>query len=208
MTATRPLAFARRDAKRKRRTGSGRAAAAGCTVLLFSLSLAACAKEPPAELRSEPALGETLFGSGYDISAPEGWSSSAPGLPSEVVGNEIDVIAAETEATDGFADNVNVLVSPMAELTADEAERLVVGELESGGFEAVTVEGRIMVADTESVHVSAIGRANGQMYMIEQYLIPVPDWNMYVVTFSFSPEVDNYYRELTAESVLASWTWF
>lgn len=117
-----------------------------------------------------------------------------------------DTLAADLTDADGFADNVNVLLSPAGEITPDQVESQGVDELEAGGASAITVKDRITVAGSESAHLSAGLTSSGVDYQIEQFYL-THDGSTYVVTFSFSPSVADTDRDLLAESVLAGWTW-
>ncbi|TFC26407.1 MULTISPECIES: hypothetical protein [unclassified Cryobacterium] len=166
------------------------------------LALAGCSSPTPTAISAAPATGETLFGGGYDLTVPRGWS-----VPKDVtLPDDVDVIAADLADADGFVDNVNVIVSPAGGMTPDQAESSAVDEFEGAGVN-VTIRDRIMVAETESVHLSAKGSINGADYQIEQFHIPVTDWNTFVVTFSFSPTVSEADRNKLSESVLATWSW-
>lgn len=155
----------------------------------------------------EPAAGETITGTGYSFSVPEGW-----GIPEqELPGTEgIDVFVANLSdaSADGFADNVNVVLSPAPQaITADQVESLGVDELEgAAGATDVTVEERTTVAGEESAHLSAALDQQGVQYNIDQFYASQGD-QTYVITFSFSPEVTEADRAAVYESVLATWTW-
>lgn len=168
------------------------------------LVLASCASpaDPADELDAAPAAGETIEGDGYSYAVPEGW-----GVPEgiDAASQGLDTFAADLADTDGFADNVNVLLSPAGKISVEQAEDRGVTELEDGGATDVEVEDRVRVADTDAVHISA-NFAQGASYAIEQYYVSDDD-QTYVVTFSFSDTVDDDQRTDTAESILASWAW-
>lgn len=171
-------------------------------ILVAALALAGCSSSSPAPaaIAAAPASGETLVGSGYEFTAPEGWA-----VPTDMALPDVDIIIMDMTDTDTFTDNVNVVVSPATGLTADQAEASVVGELEGAGFGDVTIRDRIMVAETETTHFSAMGSVNGTEYQMEQFFIPVPDANGLIVTFSFSTSVSEPDRKALSESVLATW---
>ncbi len=168
------------------------------------LALASCASpsDPADELDAAPAAGETIEGDGYSYTVPEGW-----GVPEGVdgVSQGLDTVAADLADTDGFADNVNVLLSPAGLVSVEQAEQAGADELAGGGATDVEVEDRVRVADTDAAHLSA-DFSQGTSYTIEQYYVSNDD-QTYVVTFSFSDTVDDDQRIGTAESILASWTW-
>lgn len=178
--------------------------------LVAALTLAGCGSTPAAEGPAsepaasapavEPASGDTISGTGYSFAVPEGW-----GDPGEVPGIEPDAFAADLTDDDGFADNVNVIVSPAGKVELDQVESAGPGELEGGGATDVTVEPRVTVAGAEAAHISATLASGGTEYLIEQYYLN--DDSTYIVTFSFSPDVSDADRADVTDAVLASWAW-
>lgn len=154
------------------------------------------------DLDAAPAAGVQVTGDGYSYSVPEGWD--VPDTDPATIG--ADTLAADLTDADGFADNVNVVLSPAGAVTADQVEAAGAGELEGAGATDVEVRDRVQVAGTESAHLTGSLTAQGASYSIEQYYLTDDD-QTYVVTFSFSPSVDDDDREDLAESVLASWAW-
>ncbi|NRG39314.1 hypothetical protein HRK28_00110 [Rathayibacter sp. VKM Ac-2835] len=154
------------------------------------------------EIETAAATGDTITGDGYSYSVPEGWG--APDADPATMG--ADTLAADLTDTDGFADNVNVVLSPAGEVSAEQVEDAGVTELESAGATDVEANDRVVVAGAESAHLSANLTASGATYAVEQYYV-TDEGQTYVVTFSFSPTVDDDQREAVAESVLASWAW-
>lgn len=154
------------------------------------------------ELEAAPAAGVEITGDGYTYAVPDGWD--IPDTDPSSIG--ADTLAADLTDTDGFSDNVNVVLSPAGAVTAEQIESTGVDELTGAGATDVEVEDRVQVAGTESAHLSGALTAQGASYSIEQYYLTQDDQN-YVVTFSFSPTVDDDARQDLAESVLASWTW-
>jgi len=154
------------------------------------------------EVEAAPAAGVLISGDGYSYSVPEGWD--VPDTDASTIG--ADTLAADLTDADGFADNVNVVLSPAGAVTADQVEAAGAGELEGAGATDVEVRDRVQVAGSESAHLTAALTSQGASYSIEQYYLTDDD-QTYVVTFSFSPTVDDDAREDLAESVLASWAW-
>ncbi|QHC58904.1 hypothetical protein [Rathayibacter sp. VKM Ac-2760] len=177
-------------------------ATAALVVLLAGCSSPAGSGDDADALDAAAATGEKITGTGYAYSVPEGWG--APDTDPASMG--ADTLAADLADTDGFADNVNVVLSPAGEVTADQVESAGVTELETAGATDVETNDRVVVAGSESAHLSATLAASGTSYNVEQYYV-TDDGQTYVVTFSFSPTVDDDDREAVAESVLASWSW-
>jgi len=117
-----------------------------------------------------------------------------------------DTLAVDLDDTDGFSDNVNVILSPAGAISSEQIEDAGVTELENAGAEGVEARPRIAIAGEESAHLTALFSTDGVEYQIDQYY-PTHDGQTYIVTFSFSPDVPAADREDLAESVLASWTW-
>ncbi|MBO0983732.1 hypothetical protein [Rathayibacter sp. SD072] len=154
------------------------------------------------ELDAAPAAGVEIAGDGYLYSVPEGWD--VPDTDPSTIG--ADTLAADLTDTDGFSDNVNVVLSPAGAVTPEQVEGAGADELEGAGATDVEVRDRVQVAGAESAHLSAALTAQGASYSIEQYYLTQNE-QTYVVTFSFSPTVEDDDREDLAESVLASWSW-
>lgn len=176
---------------------------------IVALALAGCSsgastESPPTEtsdIAAAPATGTTINGSGYSFAAPEGWS-----VPDDLSLPGVDLLVADLTDADGFSDNVNVVLSPGGVITPDEIESLGVAELEGGGASDIQTHDRVMVAGSETAHISA-GFPSGDVDTpIEQYYLS-SDEQTYVVTFSFSPTVSEADRDALSESVLASWAW-
>lgn len=155
----------------------------------------------------EPASGESIAGTGYSFSVPEGWAIPDQELPGM---DQVDVFVADlTDASaDGFADNVNVVLSPAPQaISADDIEKYGVAELEEqGGATDVAVQERTSIAGAESAHITAAVTQQGVTYNVDQFY-PSNDDQTYVVTFSFSPEVTDADRAAVYDAVLASWAW-
>jgi hypothetical protein len=179
-------------------------------VLVAGLTLAGCssgsdggdAASGVPTISAAPATGETVAGDGYGFSLPEGWTTTDD--PSLV--GQADTLAYDSADTDGFADNVNVLLSPAGEVTPDQVETQGVEEFKDGGSTEVAVDDRIMIAGSESAHLSGPLSSGGADYYIEQFY-PNHDGQTYVVTFSFSEAVSDADRAAVTDAVLASWTW-
>jgi hypothetical protein len=148
-----------------------------------------------------PATGDLITGDGYSYHVPEGW-----GLPPQDLGTGSDTLALDLADDDGFKDNVNVLLSPAGEITADQVEAAGPPELESSGATDIEVRPRVAIAGEESAHLAAVFTQGTATYQIDQYY-PTHEGQTYVVTFSFSQTVSQADREALAESVLASWAW-
>lgn len=149
----------------------------------------------------DAADGELITGDGYSYRVPEGWATPEEPTP----GFSPDTFAADLTDDDGFADNVNVLLSGGV-ATPDQVEQFGTTELENAGAVEVAVQPRVTIAGAESAHLTASLTSDGVAYWIEQYY-PTNDGETYVVTFSFSDALGDTDRVAIAESVLASWEW-
>jgi hypothetical protein len=153
------------------------------------------------DISAAPATGVLIEGDGYSYHVPEGWD-----VPESAAGFDPDTLAADLTDTDGFSDNVNVILSPAGEIGVDDIERISPPELESAGATDVALQPRVTVAGSEAAHVTARFSAQGTTYWVEQYY-PTNAGQTYVVTFSFSESLAAGDRVAVAESVLASWSW-
>lgn len=171
-------------------------------LLAATLVLAGCTAPPPSPaITADGASGDVISGTGYSFAVPEDW-----GVPDPIEGFDPDALAADLDDTDGFADNVNVILSPAGEVTPEQVESAGVDELEGAGATDVTIRDRVTIAGGESAHLSATLAAQGTEYAIEQFYT-TSDGQTYVVTFSFSPTVSQGDRDALTDSVLATWTW-
>lgn len=148
----------------------------------------------------EPASGETITGTGYSFRVPEGWGIPEAGFE----GFGLDSVAADLTDTDGFTDNVNVIVSPAGELTTEQIETLAGPEIEASGGADVEFLDRITIAGTESAHLTGTYSASGATYRIDQYY-PTEPGQTYIVTFSFNDTTSQADRDALAYAVLATW---
>jgi hypothetical protein len=155
------------------------------------------------ELTATPAAGEVVTGTGYSYSVPEGWAmqnvSVAPGADSIA----LDEVAGESGS---FPNNVNVVLSPTGPFTADHVEDTARQELETTDATDIELHERVIVADTETVHMSAGLPSGGATYNLHQYYFS-SDESGFVVTFTFDESMDDSDAVAIAESILASWTW-
>ena len=151
---------------------------------------------------STPAVAGEIEGTGYSYDVPEGWGEPKTKVP----GFDPDSFAVDLGDRDGFTDNVNVILSPAGELSADQIEASAESELSGAGFRDFTLEERVDVAGSESAHVTATGSVNDADYRVEQFY-PTTDGQTYVVSFSFSTSVSAADRAAVADTVLSSWTW-
>jgi hypothetical protein len=182
-----------------------RASTGAAVLLAAALALVGCSAVAPSApaptITAKAATGPTISGTGYTFAVPEDW-----GVPDPVPGFDPDALAADLDDTDGFADNVNVILSPAGAVTADQVETAGVDELKNGGAKDVTVRDRVTIAGAESAHLAASLDTAGEEYAIEQFYA-TNDGQTYIVTFSFSPSVSQGERDDIADSILASWTW-
>lgn len=182
------------------------ALAVAAAVALAGCSVLAPAQAPvPAsapQLSGIPATGLPISGNGYSFTAPVNWDK--PKSMATPAG--VDVFAADLTDTDGFADNVNVVLSPAGKVTPDQVESAGVKELKDVGAGVVTKRDRVTIAGSVSAHLSAGFDTGGVKYQIEQFYL-TRGKQTYVVTFSFSPSVSITDRDAVAGSVLTTWIW-
>ncbi|MGN5734600.1 hypothetical protein [Arthrobacter psychrochitiniphilus] len=150
----------------------------------------------------KPAAGITIEGKGYSYVIPQGWA--VPEDTPTPVG--IDTFAANMRDTDGFADNVNVVLSPAGEVPAAIVESQGAKELENVGAKDVKVRDRTTIAGSESVHLSSVFPNDQGDYQTEQFYFNHKK-QTYILTFSFSPTVSEADRLDVYSSVQATWSW-
>lgn len=153
-----------------------------------------------------PASGETITGTGYSFSVPEGWAVPEQALPGA---ERLDVFVADlSDPTAAFADNVNVVLAPEGQtVTPEQIEKEGIEQLKTqAGATDVAVAQRTVIAGGESAHITASVTQQGGSYNVDQFYASNDD-RTYVVTFSFSPDVSDADRAAVYDSVLASWAW-
>lgn len=155
----------------------------------------------PSEPGVEPASGTTIKGNGYSFTAPKGWE-----VPDDEKPAGVDTVVADLNDTDGFSDNMNVLLSPAGEVTPDQVESQGPAELEGAGATKVIKRDRLTIAGSESAHLSAVFSAQGKTYQVEQFYA-THSGQTYIASFSFSPSVSEADRNSLAASVLQTWDW-
>jgi hypothetical protein len=182
------------------------AAVLACAGCAGSSSDEGSSSESTAKTSQAPAVaaatGPQISGTGYTYNVPEGWDRPEQDIP----GLDLDSLAAALGDDDGFTDNVNVILSPAGELSAEDAEAGAEDELTAAGATDVTVNDRASVAGSDVAHVTSGMSSNGNDYTIEQF-VPSNDGQAFVVTFSFSPSLTAQERAAVTDATLASWTW-
>ncbi|MEO6942604.1 MAG: hypothetical protein ABI238_01715 [Terrimesophilobacter sp.] len=174
--------------------------------LAASLILAGCSVLAAGPTKSgtavAPAAGKTVTGNGYTFVAPKGWAEPE----NSATPTGVDTFVANLTDTDGFADNLNVLLSPAGQVTPEQVESQGVAELQDAGATEVLAGDRVTVAGSESAHLSAGVTSGDSTYQIEQFYLS-SGGQTYVVTFSFSSTVSKADRDAVTSSVLATWSW-
>lgn len=151
-----------------------------------------------AGLDATPASGPLVSGTGYTLNAPEGWLQT-----DEVAGT--DVVVVDQVAVDGFAANLNVVVSPAGLISLDTYETAGIAELEAYGATDIVVNDRFELDGVEVGHVSGAMSAQGMTYRSEQYAINSDD-QTYILSFAFNDSVASGDRIALAETVLVTWS--
>lgn len=149
-----------------------------------------------------PASGDKITGSGYSIVVPEGWTKP----DQDPAQQGLDVVVVNRNDTDGFADNVNVLLSPAGKVTPEQVESQGVKEIKDAGATDVVIRPRTTVAGSESAHLSAMFSHSGAKYQIEQFYQTHGE-QTFITTFSFSTTVSQADRDALCDSVLKTWSW-
>jgi hypothetical protein len=153
---------------------------------------------------AKPADGDSIKGTGYTYSVPEGWA-----VPDqEIAGTEqTDTFAADLKDSDGFSDNVNVIrLDPAPVTDLGKLEDGLKAELENAGSGDVKVGDRTEIDGDETVTITSVQTQNDKKYLTDQFNA-IHDGVSYVITFSFSDTVSEADRNDLSSSVLASWKW-
>lgn len=204
------------------RTPLRRTAAVLGTLLLIG-SLAACGDDEPAAAPADPTTtsaepsespsepepepddaGDRISGQGYSFAMPEGWEDGTERF--QAISPLLDTGAVDTDASQGFADNVNVIRNDsFQEMGLDEAEQQFVAEAETVS-EDVQVRERTEIGGEAAIHISGRTAAGKAKVRTEQYSLYHEDaW--YIVTFSFAENSDDATVDADVTAVLGSWQW-
>ena len=192
---------------------SSRSRALAAASLLTVLTLSGCGgsdadpatddKATSAAPDVDAADGKRITADDYSFNAPEGWDEPKT-TPS---GFDFDAAVLDPDDKDGFADNINVIrVDPAPTDDLKAFEDGSVKELEDANYTDVTLQPRQKVDGTTAIHLTSAGKQNGIDYALNQFGI-LHEKVIYIVTFSYSADVDADDREDLAQSVLASWKW-
>ena len=131
---------------------------------------------------------------------PEGWGD----ISDEVAGAEIAY--RDDEPVNGFAANINVIRTSGQKMSVEDLEEAGIAELEAGGFQDVTADDPYEVDGEESPVVTSLATQEGVTYQTRQYYAQY-DGAYYIITFSFSPDVDEDEVVEVSESIIDSWRW-
>ena len=136
----------------------------------------------------------------FSFITPDGWED----ISDEVSGAEIAY--RDDEPVNGFAANVNVIRTSGPKMSVEDLEEAGIAELEAGGFQDVAADDPYEVDGEESPVVTSLATQEGVTYQTRQYYAQY-DGAYYIITFSFSPDVDDAEVVDVSESIIDSWRW-
>ena len=159
--------------------------------------------EPADESPSEPATdGDRIEGQGYSYGLPEGWEDGTERF--QAMSPLLDTGALDSDASAGFADNVNVIRNDTyPEMTLEEAEQQFAEEARTVS-EQVRVREQSEIGGETAIHISGRTAMGNEKVRTEQYSL-YQDGAWYVVTFSFAQQTSD--AEADMGTVLGSWEW-
>ena len=160
----------------------------------------------PVESPTEPtaADGDRIEGAGYSYGVPEGWQDGTERFQS--MSALLDTGAFDTDASSGFADNVNVIRNDAyPEMGLEEAEQEFAEEAGTVS-ERVRIRDRSEIGAQTAIHISGLTSAGKTKVRTEQYSLYREDaW--YIVTFSFGENTPDDAMDTDMSTVLGSWQW-
>lgn len=136
----------------------------------------------------------------FSFIPPDGWGD----ISDEVSGAEIAY--RDDEPVNGFAANINVIRTPGQKMSVEDLEEAGIAELERAGFQDVAADDPYEVDGEESPVVTSLASRDGATYQTRQYYAQY-DGAYYIITFSFSPDVDDDEVVDVSESIIDSWRW-
>ena len=133
---------------------------------------------------------------------PDGWED----ISDEPTVAQAELAYRDEEPVNGFAANVNIIKTPGQKMSVEDLEEAGIAELEAGGFSDVAADDPYEVDGEESPVVTSTASQQGITYQTRQYYAQY-DGAYYIITFSFSPDVDQDEVVDVSESIIDSWRW-
>lgn len=133
---------------------------------------------------------------------PDGWED----ISDEPTVAQAEIAYRDEEPVNGFAANVNIIKTPGQKMSVEDLEEAGIAELEAGGFSDVAADDPYEVDGEESPVVTSTATQQGITYQTRQYYAQY-DGAYYIITFSFSPDVDQDEVVDVSESIIDSWRW-
>lgn len=131
---------------------------------------------------------------------PDGWDD----ISDEVTG--ADIAYRDDEVVNGFSANINVIKTPGTKKSVEDLQEAGIAQLEGEGFEDVAADDPYEVDGEESPVVTSLATQQGVTYQTRQYYAQ-HDGAYYIITFSFSPDVDDDEVVEVSESIIDTWRW-
>lgn len=198
-------------------------------VLAASLALAGCGDDEPAasdqvETSESPSIAvseepepaddgcttadpgaDQASGSGYAFDVPPGWADATAAMQQLFPQGDL-AYADRTDVSDGFGDNVNVIVQTGTGLDdLDGVRDQLADELASIATDVEPGEDR-EVGCAPAVRQSASGEQQGTAIVFDQLAV-LREGDLYVVTFTHTADTDDADRQGAVDTVLDSWRW-
>ena len=153
----------------------------------------------------KPAKGAKIKGRGYTYRIPRSWSPRTKAAKS--VQKSIDTAAGESEASDGFEDNVLVNFDKAeADTTLEELAASVPDQL-GKVVDKLDVRPDVVVDGRDFTHHRGRVVKGPSKYFLDQFVSINESGRITIVTFSFSPDLAKGPRVKVVNSVMASWKW-
>ncbi len=166
------------------------------------------APEPDDPCVTDAAGAGQAAGDGFAFAPPKGWQDVSDQLTAALTGGNVSGIAWADRASvdDGFADNLNVIVT--ADTGVDDVEQLreqFSTELSQAASDVTPGEDREVACET-ALYQTATTTQQGHDLVYDQVLV-VRDGDTYVLTFTHTADTPAATRETVVSGTLASWKW-
>jgi hypothetical protein len=163
-------------------------------------------EQPPKKKKkkkdSSAAADSSFVGDGYGFDTLDGWTDATDRL--RALQPTIDLAAVEPDAADGFADNVNVIVSPWSG-SLGALEKQAVTELDAVATD-IRVQSRVTIGGTAAGHLTSRITFGKQSVGSDQYLA-LRDGRAFLITFAVEASKSAQERQRIISAVLDSWVW-
>ena len=152
-----------------------------------------------------PKGAKVVKGNGYTFAMPSGWHDLTGAVKKEQA--SVDVAVGNKVQTDGFTNNLNVVLTPSGGADADDLDTIA-KEIQTSlkpSAPDYAIQDHTTIAGLPAVHLSGVRAEGKQKYWLEQFVIIGPEQSQ-VISFSFAASTKAAQRDQLITTVLKSWS--